>query len=132
MKETIYLTPTSRAYAIECLKRRPDGDVLTLSPPTRSNDQNALLWALLTDVSNQVEWYGRKLTPAEWKDFFSASLQKMTVVPNMEGTGFIALGQSTSRMTKRMFSDLCELIQAFGSERGVRWTAPASYEEFAA
>lgn len=132
MKETIYLTPTSRAYAIECLKRRPDGDVMTLDAPTRSNEQNALLWALLADVSSQVVWHGRTLTPAQWKDFFSASLQQMTIVPNMEGTGFIALGQSTSRMTKRMFADLCELIQAFGAERGVRWSAAPGYEELAA
>lgn len=132
MKETIHLTPQSRAYAIECLRRRPDGDVMVLSEPTRSIDQNALLWALLTDVSRQVVWHGRTLTPGEWKDFFSASLRKLNVVPNMEGTGFIALGQSTSRMTKRMFSDLCELISAFGSEQGVRWSAPACMAEMAA
>lgn len=131
MKESIILTPTSRAYALECLRRRPDGDMVVLTERTRSLDQNALLWALLTDVSRQVVWYERTMTPGEWKDFFSASLQKLNVVPNMEGTGFIALGQSTSRMTKRMFSDLCELIQAFGSERNVRWTAPAHYAELA-
>jgi hypothetical protein len=105
---------------------------MVLSEPTRSIEQNALLWALLTDVSRQVIWHGRALTPGEWKDFFTASLRKLNVVPNMEGNGFIALGQSTSRMTKQMFSDLCELIQAFGCERGVKWSAPAGYEGIAA
>lgn len=33
-----------------------------------------------------------------------------------------ALGQRTSTMSKRTFSDLVELIYAFGAERGVRWS----------
>jgi hypothetical protein len=47
------------------------------------------------------------------------------VVPNIEGTGFVALGLSTSRMTKGEMSDLMELIAAFGAERGVAWSDPA-------
>jgi hypothetical protein len=45
-------------------------------------------------------------------------------VPNLDGTGFVALGLSTSRMSKRELSDLMELISAFGAERGVEWTEP--------
>jgi hypothetical protein len=93
--------------------------VLEIRPETRSSEQNARMWAMLTDVSQQVEWYGKRLTPEDWKHVFTASLRKLDVVPNIEGTGFVALGLSTSKMTKRELGDLMELIEAFGAERGV-------------
>lgn len=85
----------------------------------RTLEQNSLLWALLTEVSEQVVWHGRKLTPENWKDIFSASLKKMDVVPNLDGDGFVILGQSTSKMTVSQLADLITLIQAFGAENGV-------------
>jgi hypothetical protein len=99
--------------------------VLEVRPETRSSEQNARMWAMLTDVSRQVEWYGKRLTPEDWKHVFSSSLRKLDVVPNIEGTGFVALGLSTSRMTKGEMSDLMELISAFGAERGIAWSDPA-------
>jgi hypothetical protein len=92
---------------------------LLVKPETRSLEQNARLWAMLSDVSEQVDWYGRKLAGEDWKHIFTASLRKLDVVPNIEGTGFVALGLSTSNMTKAELSDLMELISAFGAERGV-------------
>lgn len=98
--------------------------VLELKPETRSLKQNAVLWARLTDVSEQVDWYGKKLSQADWKHVFSASLAKLEVVPNLDGTGFVALGMSTSNMTKAELQDLNELIMAFGSNRPtpVKWS----------
>lgn len=93
--------------------------IVEVKPETRSSEQNAKLWACLTDVSQQVDWYGKKLTPEDWKHVFSSSLRKLDVVPNIDGTGFVALGLSTSRMTKGELSDLIELIHAFGAQRGV-------------
>ncbi len=98
--------------------------VVTIKPETRSLAQNARLWAMLTDVSEQVQWYGKKLSQADWKHVFSASLRKLDVVPNLDGTGFVALGLSTSQMTRAEMSAMQELIEAFGAERGVRFTAP--------
>lgn len=90
---------------------------------TRSTEQNARMWALLTDVSRQVDWYGQKLTPDEWKDVFSASLKKQKAVPGLDG-GFVILGQRTSKMSIREMGELMELIEAFGAQKGVRFTAP--------
>lgn len=94
---------------------------MTLKPATRSTEQNRRLWALLTEVSQQVEWYGRKLSPEDWKHLFSSTLRKLDVVPNLEGTGFVALGMSTSRMTVAEMGDLMTLIEAFGAQRGVQF-----------
>ena len=106
----------------EAIKSAPDGYVVTIAEPTRSLDQNSLLWPLLTELSHQLDWYGKKLTPENWKDLLTASLRKLDVVPNIDGSGFVALGQSTSKMTKAQFSELIELTYAFGAERGVKFT----------
>lgn len=92
--------------------------VLEVKPEKRSNEQNKRLWAMLTDVSRQVEWYGKTLSPEDWKHLFTASLQKTRAVPGIDG-GFVVLGLSTSRMTKAEMSDLQTLIEAFGAEKGV-------------
>lgn len=97
--------------------------VISIRPETRSLAQNARLWAMLTDIGKQVDWYGRKLTPEEWKHVFTASLTKQDVVPGLDG-GFVVLGKSTSNMTKAEMCDLQTLMEAFGAERGVRFTEP--------
>ena len=96
--------------------------VLELKPETRSIAQNSRLWAMLTEISDQVNWYGRKLTPTEWKHVFSASLKKQDVVPGLDG-GFVVLGQSTSNMTRAEMSDLQTLMEAFGAQQGVKFSA---------
>jgi hypothetical protein len=113
----------ARRRAVDAVTASPDGYVVEVKPATRTTDQNRLLWALLTDVATQVEWYGQKLAPEDWKHIFSASLNQQRAVPGLEG-GFVVLGQSTSRLTKREFSDLVDLIQAFGAERDVKFTTP--------
>ena len=115
---------TSRKLAQEYIKNAPDGFICRIEPPTRTLEQSALMWALLAEISSSVQWYGRKLSSEDWKIVFSASLKKMDVVPNIENTGFVALGLSTSKMTKKEMSDLIELIYAFGSQQGVKFNEP--------
>ncbi len=110
----------ARQRAIDAVKNAPAGYVVEVKEPTRTLDQNALLWPLLTEVSRQVDWYGQKLTEDEWKDVFTAGLRKQKAVPGIDG-GFVMVGSRTSKMSKAEFSDLVELIYAFGAERGVRF-----------
>lgn len=122
MKRTFILAhQQARDNVSRFAQEAAQGIVVTFAEPTRNHEQNAKLWACLSDVANQVEWYGRKLSPEDWKHLFSSSLKKLEVVPNIEGSGFVALGLSTSKMTKREMSDLIELIHAFGAERGVKF-----------
>ena len=118
MKQTFILAhPIARQRAIDAVKQAQEGFVVTVAEPTRNLEQNAALWAILHEISEGVDWHGRKLSPEDWKNVFTASLKRMDVVPNLEGTGFVALGQSTSSMSKREFSDLLELANAFAAER---------------
>lgn len=107
----------------------PEGSIAEFKDATRTIEQNSKLWPMLDDISKQVEWYKNWLSREEWKDFFSAIILKQKVVPNMEGTGFIAVGGRTSKMSKKMFSEMIELIYAFGSEHCVVWSEPDNYSE---
>lgn len=119
------LNPRTRALAAERLAKAPDGWVMELRDRTRSSEQNSKLWPMLTDVSVQVEWHGVRLSPEDWKLIFMDALnQEMRLVPNVAGTGFINLGRSSSRLSRQEFSDLIEVIYAFGAERGVEWSEP--------
>lgn len=118
----ILVHDTARQRAIEAVKSAPDGFSVVIKEPTRSLEQNSLLWSILADVSEQVDWYGEKLDAGEWKDVFTAALKKQKVVKGIDG-GFVVCGQSTSRMTKAEFSDLCELIFSFGAQHNVKFSA---------
>jgi len=91
---------------------------VTVRKEKRSNEQNKKMWAALSDIANQVEWYGEKLTPEDWKTMLTASLRKQKAVPGIEG-GFVVLGLSTSKMTREEMSELLELAIAFGADKGV-------------
>lgn len=88
---------------------------------TRSTEQNRLMWAMLTDIARQVDWYGQRLDADDWKDVLTAALKKERVVPGING-GFVVLGQRTSKMTRAEMSELIDLMGAFGAQRGVQWS----------
>jgi hypothetical protein len=119
-RATIILRSSAdRARALRLIGDVPDGTRVEFKASKRTLPQNDRLWAMLTDVSRQVEWYGRKRTPEDWKDMFTASLRKAEVVPGLDSGTFVVLGLHTSKLTKDEFSNLLELIAAFGAERGV-------------
>lgn len=94
----------------------------------RTVDQNALMWALLTDIANQVEWAGKYMSPEDWKNLLTAKLRGFQIVPGIDDLGnesteqMVALGLPTSSMTKARIAELIELMYWFGAERGVEWT----------
>lgn len=102
----------SVAYDCECI----------IQPAKRTLPQNSIMWGMLGDVSDQVDWYGNKLTSEEWKDVFTAALKSQKTVPGIEG-GFVVLGAHTSKMNVKEMADLITLMSAFGAERGVKFKA---------
>lgn len=112
-----------RQRAMQALVSAPIGYGVAISEPTRTLEQNALMWPLLHDLSQQVNWYGNRLTDEEWKDVMTAAIKKQKVVPGVDG-GFVVCGQRTSKMGKKEFSDLIDVIYAFGGQQGVQWTGP--------
>lgn len=125
-KQIFTLTPAphpARRNAMLAVQNAPEGYVVTIQEPTRNLEQNSRLWASLSEVSRQVDWHGNKLTPEEWKDVFSAALKRQKVVPGIDG-GFVVIGARTSKMGKREFGELLELIYAFGAQHVVIFSEP--------
>ena len=119
MRPLIITGEVARLAICRYVMEAPDGHVVTIKEQTRKLEQNAKMWAMLADVSEQTDWHGNKLNPEEWKDLLSAGLVQSKVVPNMTGNGFVILGQRTSKLSKSQFAALIELITAFAVERGV-------------
>lgn len=95
--------------------------VVVIRDEKRPDVCNRKMWAMLKDVSEQVIWYGKKLTSEDWKCLFSASLEKQRAEPGLDG-GFVVMAVSTRKQSQKWFSDLFELMHAFGADHGVRWT----------
>ncbi len=111
-----------RDKASELIARAPEGYRVTIDAPKRTNDQNEMMWALLADIATQCNWHGRKLASDDWKLIFLSGLRhELRVVPNYAGDGFIPLGFSSSRLSKEDFSNLIELILAYGAKHGVKF-----------
>ena len=86
------------------------------------------MWAMLTDISKQLQWPvdGELcwLDKEDWKHIISAGLVRHQRVAKGIDGGFVILGQSTRKMKKKDFSDMIELMWAFGITHGVKFSDP--------
>lgn len=115
-----------RERACKWILQAKAGTRVIFKEPKRSIPQNDRLWAALTEVAAQVEWHGLKLTPDDWKlIFLDALTRELRIVPNIDGTGFVNLGRSSSNLSKQEFSDLIEIVHQFGANHGVTFHDPA-------
>jgi hypothetical protein len=111
-----------RARAMQILSAAPRGAYMQVKNDKRTLDQNSKMWAALTDVAMQLKWHGKRLTPDCWKLLFLDALKRETeLVPNLEGTGFVNIGRSSSDLTKAEMADLITLIEEFGVRHGVKF-----------
>lgn len=109
-----------REQAAKWVWSAPDGTRLTFAEAKRTNDQNSLMWDLLTDIARQKPWHGVKLSADDYKLIFMAALnQEMRLVPNLEGTGFVNLGRSSSKLSVKEMGELIELILEWGARNEV-------------
>ena len=111
-----------RRRACKYVHAAPYGARVEFKATKRSLPQNDRMWAMLTDVAEQVLWHGVRLRPDDWKLIFLDALkQEMRMVPNLNGDGFVNLGRSSSDLSKGEMSDLMELIAAWGTQHGVKF-----------
>lgn len=130
-KQTFRLVhATARRRATEAVSWAEDGSIVTIGPPTRNLEQNALLHAALTDIAEQVTWHGQRFDLETWKRLCTAAWLRERggnpqVVPALDGHGFDIIYQPTSKLSKGEFSELCEYVFAFGAQNGVTFREPA-------
>ena len=123
-KQFVMAHDEARRRAVAAVVEAPAGWRVTVEPPKRNLDQNALLWVLLSAFADQLEWpvNGRmvKLTADDWKDLLTAAYRRETqrVAMGIDG-GMVMLGMRTSKLNKREFAELIEFIQSVAVDRGV-------------
>lgn len=121
-----------RELAKVLIDRAPDDAVVNVRAATRTNDQNALMWALLSDIS-RAKPEGRMMTAELWKAvFMQACGHEVQFLNGLDGMPF-PVGFRSSRLSKSQMADLITFIQAYGDQHGVRWSDdPHAYAGMAA
>lgn len=121
--QTIILAgPSQRAFARQLVDTAPDGAVVNIREATRNADQNAKMWAMLSDVS-RAKPDGRAWTTDTWKAAFMHSLgHEVQFAEGLDGSGPFPVGFRSSHLSKRQMADLITVIAEYGDRHGVRWT----------
>lgn len=116
----ILASDRERQRAAAWVAKAPCNTRLEFKAPKRTLDQNAKMWAMLTELAQQLPYHGLRLTPDDWKLIFLDALKReVRMVPNLDSTGFVSLGRSSSDLSKSEMADLIELIHEFGARNGV-------------
>lgn len=109
-----------REQAHRLIDAAPVGAVMTVAPPKRTNDQNALMWTLLSAIS-AAKPEGRHWTPDTWKAAFMHSLgHQIQFAEGLNNSGPFPLGFRSSRLSKSQMSDLIEAIHEYAALHGVQ------------
>lgn len=120
MSQTVILHgPSQRSFAKSLLDRAPTDAVVTIRQATRSTDQNAKMWAMLSDIS-RAKPEGRRWTPETWKAAFMHCLgHQVQFCEGLDGSGPFPLGFRSSRLSVSQMADLITCIQEYGDRHGV-------------
>ena len=98
--------------------------VLEVRPEKRSDAQNRLLHACLSEISKQIEWAGAKRDVDTWKRLLTAAWlrargEPIEMLPAVDGHGVDIVFRRTSQLTKAECAELSEFVMAWAAERGV-------------
>lgn len=107
-----------------------DRVVVEVRPITRSDEQNAKLHAMLSDIAEQATWQGDRLDIDGWKNLFVSGHTIATKSPYKLVTGLegelVNVRERTSKMGVRRCASLIEYVQAWAAENGIKFKARAA------
>ena len=110
-----------RDLAKRLIDLAPIDAVVNVKEATRNADQNAKLWAMLSDIS-RAKPDGRTMTAELWKAvFMQACGHEVQFLNGLDGMPFPA-GFRSSRLTVRQMADLISFVSAYGDQHGVKWS----------
>jgi hypothetical protein len=116
-----------RAKACRWAQGVPFGSRIEFKETKRTVPQNDLMWALLTDVAQQLEHGGRKYNATQWKSIMLHGFgREIEFLPSLDLKSFIPIELSSSDLGKEEMTDFIEFILKEGTERGVTFTDPGS------
>jgi hypothetical protein len=113
----ILRTRQDRGRAVRWIETAPDGTVVEFKQKGRSNDQNAAMWSVLTQINRQRPVHnGVKMSAVLWKAVFMQALgAELVMLPTLEGGGLFPFGHRSSKLTKDEMSNLIELMLAWAA-----------------
>lgn len=113
--------PEQRHLAKSLVDRAPVDAVVNIKEAGRTLDQNAKMWAMLSDVS-RAKPQGRCHTPEVWKTLFMhACGHEVQFETGLDGKPF-PTGFRSSRLTKSQMIDLIEFIYQYGAHHKILWS----------
>lgn len=115
-------------------------------PALRSDGANRLFHKMLGEIATQHNHHGQKLDKDDWKRLTLnafrfetkndpdlrdewAKFGEMRLAPALNNPGFVAVGESSRRLTAKLASAYVEWLYAFGAEVGVRYSAHPMYDQ---
>jgi hypothetical protein len=111
----------SRQAACDVIMQAPAYSTATIKPQKRSDEQNAKLWVMLSDIS-RAKPQGRVHIPEVWKCLFMAACgHQVQFEMGLDGRPF-PTGFKSSRLSKNEMMDLITFVQQWGDEQGVKWS----------
>jgi hypothetical protein len=120
--------PSQRLLAHRLIDLAPANATVQIAAEVRTNDQNALLWSRLSDIS-RAKPQGRSHTPEVWKNLLMhACGHAVQFEQGLDGQPF-PVGFRSSRLNKKQMGELLEFATAFGNEHGVVWSEPDYRED---
>ena len=98
--------------------------VVEVKQEKRSLAENAMLHALLTQISKQVEWAGKKRDVETWKRLLTAAWMRargehIEMLPALDGHGVDIVFRRTSQLTRSECAELIEFVLAWAADHGV-------------
>ena len=112
----------NRETAHRIIDAAPIGSRFSVKPPRRTLDQNAKLWAMLSEIA-AAKPEGRELTPDVWKALFMHALdhtQRFEMA--LDGKGMVPVGFRSSKLSKEQMSALIEVIHEYAARHGVEFS----------
>ena len=123
MKRSIHILKdreTRHATAL-IVNSLPLGTKVEIGEETRTARQNRAIHGLISQIMKQRPTHnGVKFTMAAYKAVFMAGLgEEVDWVPNLDGTGMVPVGLSTSNLSVSQFNALMEFVFAWTAREGL-------------
>jgi hypothetical protein len=98
---------------------------LEVKDASRSDEQNRKYHAIFGDIAKQAEHCGSKWDAEDWKRMLvwqyckEKQIEAGKVVPSLDMTGIVQLGQQTRKFTKEQASEFVEFLLAWCADNGI-------------
>lgn len=110
----------ARQKALEAVRGAKPGWVVSVSKPNRSNAQNALYWAVLGEISEQIR-PNASYSPEIWHAYFKTLFLPGRML-ELPGGKVVEQEPTTTGLTVPQFSEYVEKVISWSTEKGLVWT----------